>query len=328
MEEPFAAENDENDRLISYVPFLLSRSNKAELFPGMGRPSRRQASIKSGTCPRAICRPPALLTQTAQLRDTPWVHAEAESAIWLRSLVSKVAEGFLADDQHNNRGWRIGPVQDCESTHDFPSDLAYSPGRVVALGVDLRPFFRRLRDVMLRPIRHEMAAEVAELRATIDQLRAARRDDAELTRAAFAVMEKTSAHLAQKIDQVECECQQIKRDRQKLNAGVADLEMLLTSSTAVRPPGAAQILAAMPSPVVSVVVPTLNRAPVVADAIASVQAQQFRDWELIVVDDGSTDSTASIVEPFLADKRIRYVYQPSAGVAAARNHGIRLRAGR
>jgi glycosyltransferase involved in cell wall biosynthesis len=46
---------------------------------------------------------------------------------------------------------------------------------------------------------------------------------------------------------------------------------------------------------VSVIVPTYNRADTVMRAIASVQAQSFQDWELIVVDDGSTDDTSSVI---------------------------------
>lgn len=77
-----------------------------------------------------------------------------------------------------------------------------------------------------------------------------------------------------------------------------------------------------PSPAVSVVLPTRNRAGVLADAIASVQAQTFRDWELLVVDDGSTDGTAETMRSFADDPRIRLLPQRHAGHAAARNRGI------
>jgi glycosyltransferase involved in cell wall biosynthesis len=95
----------------------------------------------------------------------------------------------------------------------------------------------------------------------------------------------------------------------------------------VRPPGAAQRVNQMPSPIVSVILPTRDRAHCVADAIASVQAQHFTDWELIIVDDGSLDDTASVVEPFLDDRRIHYVEQAASGSCAARNHGQRLARG-
>lgn len=53
----------------------------------------------------------------------------------------------------------------------------------------------------------------------------------------------------------------------------------------------------------------------------SVRAQRFRDWELLIIDDGSTDGTAEAVER-LADARIHYHYQTHQGVSAARNHGL------
>ncbi|RYZ08854.1 MAG: glycosyltransferase [Myxococcales bacterium] len=78
----------------------------------------------------------------------------------------------------------------------------------------------------------------------------------------------------------------------------------------------------------SVVIPTHNRAKLVARAIRSVQAQTYTAWELIVVDDASTDDTAQAVEPLLSE-RIRYLRQPrNAGAAAARNAGARAARGR
>jgi glycosyltransferase involved in cell wall biosynthesis len=64
----------------------------------------------------------------------------------------------------------------------------------------------------------------------------------------------------------------------------------------------------------------------VALAIQSVLDQTFRDWELIVIDDGSTDHTAQVIEGF-NDSRIEYVYQKNGGVSSARNRGIRLSQG-
>jgi hypothetical protein len=187
-------------------------------------------------------------------------------------------------------------------------------------GVDLRSFLRRVRDVILRPIRFELGMEVAQLRREIEDAQAAHRGDRDQWQARFAAIEVTLAQMTQRIAQSEAGSQQ-------LGVRVADLELLLTSSPDVRLPGAARMVAALPSPAVSVIVPTFNRARLVTDAIASVQGQHFQDWELIVVDDGSVDDTASEVAPFLADKRIRYVQQRSSGVAAARNHGIRLARG-
>lgn len=75
---------------------------------------------------------------------------------------------------------------------------------------------------------------------------------------------------------------------------------------------------------VSIVLPVRNRPETVGAAIESVLAQQYQDWELLVVDDGSTDSTPEIVERYTAlDPRITLLRGPAAGVCAARNTGIR-----
>jgi len=82
-----------------------------------------------------------------------------------------------------------------------------------------------------------------------------------------------------------------------------------------------------PSPVVSVIMPTWNRASVVGAAIQSVLAQDFSDWELIVVDDGSTDDTPKVLASFLSDPRIRYIRLPHLGQCHARNHAQSVAAG-
>jgi glycosyltransferase involved in cell wall biosynthesis len=82
------------------------------------------------------------------------------------------------------------------------------------------------------------------------------------------------------------------------------------------------------SPVVSIVMPTWNRGRVIGAAIRSVQAQRFSDWELIVVDDGSTDDTAAVMSTFAQDTRIRYFRQEHAGQCKARNHGLTHARGR
>lgn len=77
---------------------------------------------------------------------------------------------------------------------------------------------------------------------------------------------------------------------------------------------------------VSAIIPTHNRQELVTEAIQSVLAQSYRDFEIIVVDDGSTDSTRSVVQAF-TDPRLRYIHQENAGLAAARNTGIRAARG-
>jgi hypothetical protein len=77
---------------------------------------------------------------------------------------------------------------------------------------------------------------------------------------------------------------------------------------------------------VSVVMPAFNRAHLVARSIESALAQTYRDIEIIVVDDGSTDDTAAVVQRF--GDQVRYVYQQNAGVGAARNTGMRHATGR
>ena len=79
---------------------------------------------------------------------------------------------------------------------------------------------------------------------------------------------------------------------------------------------------------VSVVLPVWNRATLVAAAIASVQAQTLNDWELLVVDDGSTDNLEVVIAPFLTDSRIRLIRQDHRGVARSRNTGLVAGTGR
>lgn len=82
----------------------------------------------------------------------------------------------------------------------------------------------------------------------------------------------------------------------------------------------------MGSPLVSVVIPTWNRAREVPEAIASVLAQSYRPIEVIVVDDGSTDETPAVLDSY--GGAIRVIRQENAGVSAARNTGIRAAHGR
>ncbi len=74
-------------------------------------------------------------------------------------------------------------------------------------------------------------------------------------------------------------------------------------------------------PYFSIILPTYNRAYLLPKAIESVLQQTYSDWELIIVDDGSTDNTNELVASY-NDKRIRYIYQKNQERSAARNNGI------
>ncbi len=74
-------------------------------------------------------------------------------------------------------------------------------------------------------------------------------------------------------------------------------------------------------PKVSVIIPTYNRPHYICEAIDSVLAQTFLDYEIIVVDDGSTDHTAEVLKKY--GDRIRYIYQENLGPPGAMNTGVR-----
>ena len=76
-------------------------------------------------------------------------------------------------------------------------------------------------------------------------------------------------------------------------------------------------------PFFSIILPTYNRASMIFSAIDSVITQSFTNWELIIVDDGSTDNTKEIIDSYIiSDKRIKYFYQENSERSIARNNGI------
>ena len=77
----------------------------------------------------------------------------------------------------------------------------------------------------------------------------------------------------------------------------------------------------------TIIIPSFNRAHIILNTIQAVLDQSFQDWELLIVDDGSTDNTKDILIPILADKRVKYIYQDNAGVCAARNKGALMATG-
>ncbi|WP_050030458.1 glycosyltransferase family A protein [Verrucomicrobium sp. BvORR034] len=76
------------------------------------------------------------------------------------------------------------------------------------------------------------------------------------------------------------------------------------------------------SPVVSVVIPAYNHAEYILACLDSVFKQSYRDFEILLIDDGSPDQTADMVRPFVSDGTIRYFRQENSGQAQARNRGL------
>ena len=79
-------------------------------------------------------------------------------------------------------------------------------------------------------------------------------------------------------------------------------------------------------PKISVILPVFNSQNYIKKAIGSVLSQTFRDFELIIVNDGSTDSTSSIIDGF-DDERIRLITQKNMGPGASRNNALKMARG-
>lgn len=79
----------------------------------------------------------------------------------------------------------------------------------------------------------------------------------------------------------------------------------------------------MESTLVSVIIPTFNSEKYISDTIISVQNQTYQNWEMLLIDDGSTDETQTIITSFLTDKRIQfYPLEKNSGTGVARNFGV------
>jgi len=81
------------------------------------------------------------------------------------------------------------------------------------------------------------------------------------------------------------------------------------------------------SPRVTVAIPVYNVQDYVAETLDSLLAQTYTDYEAIIVNDGSTDDSAKVIEPYLKDKRLKYIYQENKGLGAARNTALELARG-
>ena len=110
-------------------------------------------------------------------------------------------------------------------------------------------------------------------------------------------------------------------DREFRQTVARNRTLLRTSRTAYRNLGSWGGLPSPPPPV-SVVIVTRDRAHLLRKAIDSTLGQSRQNFELVVVDDGSTDDTRRVVDDF-DDPRIRYLHQPAAGIPVARNLGVR-----
>ncbi|WP_026934170.1 glycosyltransferase family 2 protein [Christiangramia echinicola] len=78
---------------------------------------------------------------------------------------------------------------------------------------------------------------------------------------------------------------------------------------------------------ISIIIASYNRAYCLPDAIESVLEQSGGNWELIIVDDGSSDETKKVISKFLTNERVQYYFQQNSGVSAARNKGVELSSG-
>jgi len=85
----------------------------------------------------------------------------------------------------------------------------------------------------------------------------------------------------------------------------------------------------MDGPLVSVIMPTYNRRDLIVVAIDSVIAQDYQNWELVIIDDGSVDKTDELLHTrYAGEDRIKYLYQKNAGQSSARNQGISISSGK
>jgi glycosyltransferase involved in cell wall biosynthesis len=80
-------------------------------------------------------------------------------------------------------------------------------------------------------------------------------------------------------------------------------------------------------PFFSIIVPTYNRAALIPDTLRSLQQQTADNYEIIIVDDGSTDNTEAVVEPYTKDARVTYYRKNNAERGAARNYGVTVAKG-
>ena len=81
-------------------------------------------------------------------------------------------------------------------------------------------------------------------------------------------------------------------------------------------------------PLVSIIIPAYNAAAYIREALDSALAQTYRNKEIIVIDDGSTDKTSRLLERYIKTESIIYIHQGNHGLAGARNTGIKTARGK
>ena len=82
------------------------------------------------------------------------------------------------------------------------------------------------------------------------------------------------------------------------------------------------------TPLISVIIPVYNCEKYLAEAISSVLSQSYKNTEVLVVDDGSTDNSRSVAERFTKQGRVKYLFQRNLGIGAARNSAIAIAKGK
>lgn len=158
------------------------------------------------------------------------------------------------------------------------------------------------------------------------------------TRKALAESEAAAARLQATVDQMSDQLNGVSQEVRvlqtanqsrfdKLEQESARLrQMLLNNSQSLawlaEQRARGQMSAPLVTPLVSVIMPTWNRGFVIERALKSLLEQNYRQWECLIVDDGSDDDTRQRLDSYLSDPRFRYFQRPHQGVGAARNFGL------
>jgi glycosyltransferase involved in cell wall biosynthesis len=179
---------------------------------------------------------------------------------------------------------------------------------------------RALVGSRLRELETRVSDGHAALEARLADVSARLGADARAVADAGAGLARLGENLEVRLVALEAELGRLRRETATLR-GIATLHSESVRWLAERHPAGAGVSPATTT-LVSVVMPVWNRAAAVGAAIESVLAQTYPHWELLVVDDGSTDGTAAVVGRYAGDPRVRLFVQPRAGCGAARNRAL------